>query len=515
MKYFSQISAGKLIKTLFWLGLFVFFVVSFSTLKGGIVLGEPDEVTHQELVDNFHQSLWPKYSGGPWYYELPLFPFLGFIFSFFLKDRFVALRTVSLLSSVLLVYGVYFYLKNKATEISAILGVLILAISPFFIFYSRIGMLDASVISFSFLSFIFFDLAVAKNKRLYFGISGFFLAVGFLVKYSALIFLVVPVLYFLFNGAKRSLSSLRRHSLFSLDLNSSILFLIFFLLVAPVFLILYLHDRYLFKLHLLTNLGLLKDFWWLQAKSLNVKEFLGSFPWWLTVPIIVFSVLGFFIAVRQMRRWPFLLIYLCLSIVGIFYKTPFYPRYVLLLVPFLSVLCAIFLDYLYTRLRILSWSRLFYPILTLSLLFILPTSIEAFRSTRHNIMENTSSFVLRHKAELGETAWLFSTYWPNFFRNYVGNLKVGWVADSAWETSAFAQSDGKSSLDILRSSGGVVVVEQLYSQSSNFQNPVSRINGWAQVEEDYKPTTIIYDRSPNFPHFRNSLNSLTVYIIKR
>lgn len=515
MIYLDQNSGQKLIKILFWLGVLVFFALSFSTLKGGIVLGEPDEVTHQELVDNFHQSFWPKYSGGSWYYELPLFPFLGYIFSFFLRDRFLALRAVSLFSSALLVYGVYFYLKNKISELAGLLGALILMISPFFVFYSRVGMLDASVVSFSFLSLIFFDLAVEKNRRFYFGLSGFFLAVGFLVKYSALIFLVVPVLYFLLNSARRSLTSLKKYSTLSLDLNGTIMLLIFSLLVFPVFLTLYFHDRYLFKLHLLTNLGLLKDFWWLQAKSINVKEYMGSFPWWLTTPVIVLSLLAIFIMVKKVRKWSILLIYLCLSILGIFYKTPFYPRYVLLLVPFLSILSAIFLDYLYTRLRVLNRPRLFYLVLALSLFFILPTSVEAFRSTRHNILENSSTFVVQHKAEVGEDPWLFSTYWPNFFSGLVSTRRFGWLADSAWETSAFVDSGGQSSLDILRIAGGIVIVEDLYSGSSNFRNPSSRTVAREKILNGLSPNFVVSDNAPNFPHFDKGLNSMRIYMVTK
>ena len=354
-----------------------------------------------------------------------------------------------------------------------------------------------------------------KNRRFYFGISGFFLAVGFLIKYSALIFLVVPILYFLLNSAKRSLSSLRKYSALSLDLNSSIFFLIFSFLVAPVFLALYFHDRYLFKLHLLTNLGLLKDFWWLQAKSINAKEFLSSFPWWLTIPIIVFSVLGIFIVAKSIRRWLFLLIYLCLSIIGILYKTPFYPRYVLLLIPFLSILSAIFLGNFYTKLRALGLSKLFYPFLAGCLFIVLPTSLEALRSTQHTIVEDTASFVVQHKAEVGDKAWLFSTYWPNFFRNYICNRKVGWVADSSWETSAFTDSAGKSSLEILRAAGGIVVIEGLYSGSSNFRNPSSRTAAREKILNSLSPNFVVLDNAPNFPHFDKGVNSMRIYIVTK
>lgn len=140
---------------------------------------------------------------------------------------------------------------------------------------------------------------------------------------------------------------------------------------------------------------------------------------------------------------------------------------------------------------------------------VAPTSWEAALSSKHILLEETRASI--KKVKRASDSWLFSTYWPNFFSRDISPLKVAWLADSFWETSAFMDSNGKSSLDVLRESGGLVVVESLYSSDRRFKNPTSRLTAREFILGKAKPSQTIIDNSPNFPHYRVSDNRIDIY----
>ena len=487
----------------------------FYQLSGGVVLGEPDEVTHQELVDSFRDSPWPQSSGGPWYYELPFFPFTAYLLSFVLPDRYLSLRVVSVVASSLLIFGIYLFLKKKVSVRAAFWGALIFSLSPFSIFYSRVGMLDATVVAFSTLSLIFFDLSRREGRISYSILAGLFLGLGILTKYSALVFLIVPILFFLFSSARKTLAVVRREGVLRLDLGSTIFLLTTFLVVLPVFITIFWHDRYLFKLHLLTNLGLLRDHWWAQSQSFGLignRDFLGNILWWTTWPVALLSLLGLLVLIRNFKSWYIFSSYIPIVVLGLFYKTPFYPRYFLLIIPFLSILSALLFEKIADQFTKKGHPRLFWFTAALFVFLILPTSYEAFRSSRHNLIEDSAAYVNSTVGAKNKDLWVFSTYWPNFYTFLIQGSKVGWLADSGWETSAFVDSQNLSSLEIIKNSPAVVLIEDLYSPDPKFKNPSSRLNARSQIQKGYSPIKIIEDNQPNFPHYRSAENKISIYV---
>ncbi len=94
-------------------------------------------------------------------------------------------------------------------------------------------------------------------------------------------------------------------------------------------------------------------------------------------------------------------------------------------------------------------------------------------------------------------------------------VSVAWLADSSWETSAFVDSNGRSSLDILRENGGLVAVESLYSSDRRFKNPTSRLTARELILGKIKPSRTIFDKSPNFPHYKNSANRVDLFLVSK
>ena len=82
-------------------------------LDGGLVLGEPDEFIHWEVAKNFSTGWVPRTSGGVWFFQLPLYPFLGWLVSLLVGGKYLGLRVVSVGASWLLTFGTFFYLRFK------------------------------------------------------------------------------------------------------------------------------------------------------------------------------------------------------------------------------------------------------------------------------------------------------------------------------------------------------------------------------------------------------------------
>jgi len=53
----------------------------------------------------------------------------------------------------------------------------------------------------------------------------------------------------------------------------------------------------------------------------------------------------------------------------------------------------------------------------------------------------------------------------------------------------------------------------LYSYSKMFISPPARANAWQKIRDQYEPVAVMEDHSPNFPHFKTSLNKAGVYQI--
>lgn len=483
--------------------LLVLSLIRFYKLDGGLVLGEPDEFIHQQVVESLKQSPWPTYAGSPWFFQLPLYPYLGFLLSFIFPQRYLALRIVSVLASILLTLGTYFFFRFKFGEKSAFFAALLLSLSPFSIYISRLALLDATAVSFGLLSLYALEAARSQGSLFWSSLAGLLLSLAVLSKYTAFIYVLVFASFFVFFLFKNNgIKNLREASI-KIDLVSLLPLLILGLVILPSLYLMRQHDPYYFKLQLFTSLGILKDFWRVKGGELSIIHYLGDLGWWLTWPAIFLFLGGLFSFLKRLREMPVFWLAFLVTLVVVLPFRPFYPRYFYPLVPFIYIFAGLYLAKFVSR-STFTFSSI---ILVLTFLLMMPTSIEAFKSTNHRLVEATGDYL---KEQALVSPWVFSNYWPNVFGQAIGTTKATWMTDSLWDARAFVADLPGSPMEILAKEGGIVLLEKNYSVSKIFIHPEERTRSWRVVSQ--RPLDkIIDDDSPNFPHFRQSLNSVSVY----
>ena len=84
---------------------FKFFDVSRA---GGVILGEPDEFAHSQIVARLPATRGPFYSGKPFFYDPPFFFWASSLLNLAFKNSLQAVRVTSfaatLLSSLMILY---------------------------------------------------------------------------------------------------------------------------------------------------------------------------------------------------------------------------------------------------------------------------------------------------------------------------------------------------------------------------------------------------------------------------
>ena len=484
-------------EAVFVLILVLLSLVKFWQLGGGLVLGEPDEHTHALLTENLKTSPFLQVDGKGWYYGLPLYFYLSYIASFIFPIRFLALRIVSLLASIALTFGIYLFVKKKVSKEAAFFSSLIFILSPLSIFYSRLGLIEMTVTVFILLFIFCLERSWERRNKKLALISGLFLGCAVLTKYTALPFLVIPVLYLLRSILKlnwgKSLEYLR------LDLIPTLTLAAAFLTCAPLGFVIYRHEPFFFRQQLSSVLGGQTGFGFYLS-------YFPPFASWLTWPVVVLALVGvYFALVRKEWRLRMFVGYFLFTSYFIFTRDALVPRYFLILVPFVSIFTGVALDYLSKQGRYLGAA-----IVLLFLVVGVPKSYEAFRAAQHNTLEEAGRFI---KEENIDGLWVFSNYWPSQVGFAAGTSKATWLANCAWETQAFASPPaGKSALDILTEEGGFVVLEDVYSQK--LINPPCRTEAWDFIRQNYEPVKVFTDPFPDFPFPSQTQNKLEVYEIK-
>lgn len=491
----------------------------FYKLDGGINLGEPDEFIHADVAGNFQKELVPKFSGGYWFFELPLYPYLGYLASLIFPGRYLGLRIVSVIFSILLTLGIYFYLKYKVSNTAGLLASLVFLLSPMSIYYSRLGLLDMSTISASLLFLFSLDYALSRRSLFFSALSGIFLSLGLLIKYSALIYLVLLGVYWLISTMRLLLNrgnfgsvkeKILKNGYLELDMITTLPLILTFILVVPLSLLLRRLDPYQFKLQLFTSLGFVRDFWRVKGGELTLVHYGTDIVWWISLPIIVFSVISVFYLIKEWRRFQILLLGLVLTALFVLPHTPFYPRYFFPIIPFLAIMSGIGLAKLSESFSSVSSKLNVILPLTIIVLLAVPAYI-AWLSGQHNLIENTGSFIKQLSQK--SSPWIFTSYWPNYFGQEAESNRATWLTGSAWDAGAYVKDISASPLELLGKEGGFVVLENLYSSSPIFIHNPERLQAWEYIREKYQPTKVIEDTNPNFPHFRQLKNNIEIYYV--
>lgn len=479
--------------------LLIFSSFKLFVLNGGVILAEPDERLYSEAAQSLQRSPLPDLAGIPQFYNLPLYPYLVSVFLKLFPSGYLAPRMISVLSSLLLTGALYLYARWKFKAQAGFLAALLFIVCPFALFYSRVGVVEVPVISFAISSLFLFDYGLTTNSRKSLLWAGVLLGAAVLCKYTALVVGVVETMMVgvrvveVIREKKGEKGAWRKKlpwaAVFSLFLGA--------LLVLPVAFVCYRHSPMHFKVQTKKSLGIFDDFWQnFGGVPSGIGQYYSLIPWWVSWPILILGGIGVIWVIGKdlKRSWPLLLTF-GLFAWQIFTRAPFNIRYFFPLVPFLCLFAGILVSKL-------KFSLLFS---LCSLLLIFPTSMTAFKSTQHWLVEDAGDYIL---SQSGPNAWIFSNFWPNYFGQAAHSERATWLANSAWETGAFVKTD-QSALEILAKEGGWVVFEDLYSQT--LAHPPERTEAWKVIKEKYQPVRIIEDNSPNFPQSRIPQNKAIIY----
>lgn len=107
-------------------------------------------------------------------------------------------RLVTILSSLILIFILYYFLRLEVGYGTAIVGSLIYSIFPFFVFFSRVFLPDTTAISMAFISIFFTYLYSKTHKRgispIYFLLGAITFSLGVLIK-PTVAFYLLPIVY--------------------------------------------------------------------------------------------------------------------------------------------------------------------------------------------------------------------------------------------------------------------------------------------------------------------------------
>ncbi|MFH1895946.1 MAG: glycosyltransferase family 39 protein [bacterium] len=500
-------------------------LVKLVSLNGGVVLGEPDEVIHLEVLRNFRNGdIWPVFAGKGWYYNFPLFLYLGWPLSYLLGANLLTYRVVSVLFSLLLALGIYFYLRwkvcsndsNHWSKVVPLVGAVFWSLCPLAVYYSRLGLIEMMVTSLMFLALFSFDYVISEKKIKWSVASGVLLSLAVLTKYTAFIFVAPLVLVWMTRSAKKFPRISRISHIGLIDWYSFVPLAIAGAVTLVTALVFYQHDGFLFKFQAGASLGIFTD-WWKNVNGGFWDLWWQKTAWWVGWPVLVLAGVGLagygvkrVKRVKGVKKYDLLTFVFLVTVALVTTRKPFNPRYFLPVVPFLCVWAALGLEWL---LKLSARGGLVRTLSYLSILgLLLPGSYTAFQAANHTLIEEAGRLVASSDIRHLSSGFLFSNWWPTFFENSSGLENATWLAESVKETQEFADTSDRSALTILDQDGGVVLLEQLYSK--DLYTPNVRLVAQDLVERNVSPTVTIKDFQPNFPFYRENYNEIKIYLVK-
>lgn len=474
------------------------FLPKLVNLQGGLILGEPDEFVHVELVKSLLAHGWPIYRGVGFYFDLPAyFIVAAFFSSIFFHNPLVSLRYLSLLSAVATSFLIFYYLRQKVGTRVGLAGMFLYFLIPLTNFYLRLGVIEPFLLVSLTGAAVFFDLALERKSLRFSALSGIFMALGVVTKYSVLPLLVSVGVFFVAKFLSENRFFLKRKEI---QVNKITLLPLFEagLICVPIFLYFYTHDPLNFKWQAKQIFGLTGE----VHQELRLARFL-DFPWWFSWPVLVLVLIGLFKSGREFKRYRFFLISFSIFVIAILSRLPFYPRYLLPLLPFLAIFAA-------QGLSLIKDGRLTASLLILISALNFSFLTEAYRSSYQTISERAVKGVEDRRFA---AAWVFSNYWPNYFADFLGVKNYSWLTLSVPDIDGFAKGEQRDSLSILEQEGGVVFLEKTYADLYITQSK-SRLLAINKLRGEAPPAFSVQSQSSNFPFSHNPGNQIDVYLVK-
>lgn len=513
----SRVFMKRLPPSSVFLGLLAIFLVFSATLilsgnlSSGVILGEPDEFVHAQITQNLLKNPIPTYGTAPFFYDLPGLFAVSSMVERIVGNPLVAVRLVSLLSTAVLGLLIYFYLREKGLgRVAAVGGTLIFYSTPLTIFYSQVGLIEPLLSLFLFCFLVFFDLFLDSDRVSLAVLSGVFLAFALLTKYTAFSSVFLIAVVFLYRLVKFSLQEFKnsRKAFLVLDKGTFMTLAIPVATLLPVVIYFYRKFPWEFKLQTFQALGLTQMAVFRPLTNFN-GEFLSKITWWFPWPPLLAGAVGLFIFLFWYRgRAVFFLVNFLILFILVLSRAPFHPRYLVVLLPSWAFLGAFFLEGLarlvpVVKLRGVAGVTLF----ILYIFFYRSLLGESYFSSKHDLLENAARYVKSSSVEGRD--WVMSNYWPNIVVRELPGKRFAWLTIDNKEVQIFNPQEKRTGRQIIKAGEAVVVTEDLYSGTLVYPPP--RYEALVEIKR-LQPEAVIYDKYPNFPFFRNSGNSVNIYI---
>lgn len=284
----------------------------------------------------------------------PLFIWFGAVFQIFIRDPLIATRSVSILSGLVSLFGIYLLTKELFGRKTARFSALLYVILPFTLIYDRLALYD-SLLTAICIFIVFFSLKLAASPRLdYALLTGLTIGLGLITKSSAFLYLyLLPIPLIAVNFKK---GNIIKHltSYLPLALLSVILSQIIFnsLRLSPLF---YMIDRKNMEFIRPVGVVLQNPFLYFISNSNAMISWLNSY---LGFPLIIIFLIALAHGLYKKNKKVILLsIYIAFpfTVEGLFNKV-LYPRFMLFYLPLIIVLISHGFSLLYKTSRLKNWA---------------------------------------------------------------------------------------------------------------------------------------------------------------
>ena len=255
-----------------------------------------------------------------------------------------------ILSSLLVIFLLFYFLKDIINPIIALLAGAIFSISSYAVWAARTGYLEGVAVLFIFLAYLFFILFLKTKRNKYLYLFAISTALSILSKYTAIFLIPAAIIYLLI---------FQRKVFKNKHLYLSIISFLILLTPIIIFNIFVFKTRGHFDAALSSMIGMHPEDYSVIAErgvNSNVLKNLGSIMVVIyrtsSMPLVLLYALAFIsllikIIKRKARDWQYLLMINILMIMLIFSFSGAPPRFLSIINPFLAILSAWFIYKIY------------------------------------------------------------------------------------------------------------------------------------------------------------------------
>ena len=517
-------------KKLALIGLFLVIITTLVVsrvlyLDSGIHFSEPDEWSYDIASKSLSNEIIPKVAGRPLLEQSPVFEYLAHWINSVVKDTeypktFLATRTISVISSIVLALVIFLYTRRKENPTVAWYSLIFFTLTPIVLFYSKMGLREMLLILCLFSFYLCYEkFMYTKSKVKWAVLAGLTLGISVLIKTTALIFFLIPFFYLVlsFFDSVNIKSTQFNQFWFKLKLSSKwrprsfynfIVVFVSGLVVVGSFLPYYFAypaffvDRFYLTFFSHNSEGTLQ-------KIRTIIYYLNHLDTWLSIPLLSLSIVGVVLLIfGKKSKWFLSLVFsalICLFLLG---NEP-RGRYFVLLSPFLVIYASLGLDFLIQKINRTHNSNIYKFILPLIVFAgIIPSTAVAFKGGQHSVFEQMSEYLRSNN----HSELIYSSFWPPIVQYATG-------IPTARLTSVVPDLT-RDYNELPKFSPYMTVVAEDYLQNNNtyiiIHSPTDpdelsvRKESIENITSGRTPTKIFTDGKPNFPEKLNNFE-LKVY----